>query len=152
MAINKEILNSDLGDDRAIEILQNARGNISLIVAKNKSEPDNLTTSNYSSFYNLSNLVPNDKSLNNLNLSSNSINESKNELELNEFLANEPGLERFSQIELIELVNTGKGLGFGILGGKSSGVLIKTILPGSISDKVCVTLAFLGSIYLCSKY
>ncbi|XP_031670448.1 multiple PDZ domain protein-like [Oncorhynchus kisutch] len=32
-------------------------------------------------------------------------------------------------IELIELENDGKGLGFGIVGGRSSGVLVKTILP-----------------------
>jgi len=34
------------------------------------------------------------------------------------------------------LMNDGTGLGFGIIGGKSTGVVIKTILPGGVSDKV----------------
>ncbi|KAM4750064.1 multiple PDZ domain protein-like isoform 2-T3 [Anableps anableps] len=33
-------------------------------------------------------------------------------------------------IEIIELTNDGKGLGFGIVGGRSTGVMVKTILPG----------------------
>ena len=65
--------------------------------------------------------------------------ESKNERELNQFFQNEPHLEKFSQIELIELVNEGKGLGFGILGGKSTGVVVKTVIPGGVSDKVCMS-------------
>ncbi|XP_015246717.1 PREDICTED: multiple PDZ domain protein-like, partial [Cyprinodon variegatus] len=33
-------------------------------------------------------------------------------------------------IEIIELTNDGKGLGFGIVGGRSTGIMVKTILPG----------------------
>ncbi|MEQ2274186.1 hypothetical protein XENORESO_015657, partial [Xenotaenia resolanae] len=33
-------------------------------------------------------------------------------------------------IEIIELINDGRGLGFGIVGGRSTGVMVKTILPG----------------------
>lgn len=40
------------------------------------------------------------------------------------------------QIETIELFNTGSGLGFGIIGGKNTGVIVKTILPGGAADKV----------------
>lgn len=41
----------------------------------------------------------------------------------------------WSQVEVIELVNDGSGLGFGIVGGRSTGVVIKSILPGGIADK-----------------
>ncbi|KAG7283062.1 hypothetical protein CRUP_012955, partial [Coryphaenoides rupestris] len=34
-----------------------------------------------------------------------------------------------SHVEIIELHNDGKGLGFGIVGGQSTGVMVKTILP-----------------------
>ncbi|XP_017281302.1 multiple PDZ domain protein [Kryptolebias marmoratus] len=38
-------------------------------------------------------------------------------------------------IEIIELTNDGKGLGFGIVGGRSTGVLVKTILPGGAAGR-----------------
>ncbi|XP_046698515.1 multiple PDZ domain protein isoform X10 [Silurus meridionalis] len=41
----------------------------------------------------------------------------------------------WTQVETIELVNDGTGLGFGIVGGKNAGVIVKTILPGGIADK-----------------
>jgi len=42
------------------------------------------------------------------------------------------------QVEIIELYNDGSGLGFGIIGSKGIGVIIKTIIPGGVSDRVCV--------------
>jgi hypothetical protein len=42
----------------------------------------------------------------------------------------------WAQIESIELDNDGSGLGFGIIGGRSTGVVIKTILPGGVADRV----------------
>ena len=39
------------------------------------------------------------------------------------------------QVEVIELVNTGSGLGFGIIGGQQPGVIVKTILPGGVADR-----------------
>jgi len=39
-------------------------------------------------------------------------------------------------VETIELVNDGSGLGFGIVGGKTTGVIVKTILPGGVADQV----------------
>lgn len=43
----------------------------------------------------------------------------------------------WTQVQLIRLVNEpGIGLGFGIVGGTSTGVVVKTILPGSVADKV----------------
>lgn len=49
-------------------------------------------------------------------------------------------------METIELVNDGSGLGFGIVGGKTTGVIVKTILPGGIADQVIawVPLCFGG--------
>ena len=39
-------------------------------------------------------------------------------------------------MEVIDLVNDGTGLGFGIIGGRSTGVVVKTILPGGVADRV----------------
>ncbi|KAK5614067.1 hypothetical protein CRENBAI_011233 [Crenichthys baileyi] len=38
-------------------------------------------------------------------------------------------------IEIIELINDGRGLGFGIVGGRSTGVMVKTILPGGAAGR-----------------
>nr|XP_033771937.1 inaD-like protein isoform X2 [Geotrypetes seraphini]XP_033771938.1 inaD-like protein isoform X2 [Geotrypetes seraphini]XP_033771939.1 inaD-like protein isoform X2 [Geotrypetes seraphini]XP_033771940.1 inaD-like protein isoform X2 [Geotrypetes seraphini]XP_033771941.1 inaD-like protein isoform X2 [Geotrypetes seraphini]XP_033771942.1 inaD-like protein isoform X2 [Geotrypetes seraphini] len=37
--------------------------------------------------------------------------------------------------EDIELINDGSGLGFGIVGGKSSGVIVRTIVPEGLADR-----------------
>uniref|UniRef100_A0A3B3RT09 PATJ crumbs cell polarity complex component n=1 Tax=Paramormyrops kingsleyae TaxID=1676925 RepID=A0A3B3RT09_9TELE len=44
------------------------------------------------------------------------------------------GVQR-RHVEIVELVNDGTGLGFGIVGGRSTGVIVKTILPGGIADQ-----------------
>uniref|UniRef100_A0A8C8GF18 Multiple PDZ domain protein n=1 Tax=Oncorhynchus tshawytscha TaxID=74940 RepID=A0A8C8GF18_ONCTS len=41
----------------------------------------------------------------------------------------------WNHVETMELVNDGTGLGFGIVGGKTTGVIVKTILPGGIADQ-----------------
>ncbi|KAL3993909.1 PDZ domain (Also known as DHR or GLGF) family protein [Acanthocheilonema viteae] len=42
----------------------------------------------------------------------------------------------WTEVQIIHLPNIpGIGLGFGIVGGTSSGVVVKTILPGSVADK-----------------
>ncbi|KAG9346900.1 hypothetical protein JZ751_005827 [Albula glossodonta] len=41
----------------------------------------------------------------------------------------------WQHVENIELVNDGTGLGFGIVGGKTTGVIVKTILPGGVADQ-----------------
>ncbi|XP_066576476.1 multiple PDZ domain protein isoform X3 [Amia ocellicauda] len=41
----------------------------------------------------------------------------------------------WQHMETIELVNDGTGLGFGIVGGKTTGVIVKTILPGGVADQ-----------------
>lgn len=40
------------------------------------------------------------------------------------------------QIYHIELENDGSGLGFGIIGGRSTGTMVKTILPDGVAGKV----------------
>jgi len=42
----------------------------------------------------------------------------------------------WTQVEVITLVNDGSGLGFGIIGGKSTGVVVKTILAGGVAERV----------------
>ncbi|XP_077294875.1 multiple PDZ domain protein-like [Arctopsyche grandis] len=41
----------------------------------------------------------------------------------------------WAQVEVIELQNDGGGLAFGIIGGRSTGVVVKTILPGGVADR-----------------
>ncbi|CAF0743296.1 unnamed protein product [Rotaria sordida] len=41
----------------------------------------------------------------------------------------------WTQIEVVDLINDGSGLGFGISGNQSTGVVVKAIVPGSIADK-----------------
>lgn len=41
----------------------------------------------------------------------------------------------WAQIQAIELINDGTGLGFGIIGARTSGVIVKTILAGGVADR-----------------
>ncbi|PAA80348.1 hypothetical protein BOX15_Mlig032896g2, partial [Macrostomum lignano] len=40
----------------------------------------------------------------------------------------------WTELEVIDLANDGSGLGFGIIGSKSTGVVVRTILPGGVAD------------------
>ncbi|XP_036208779.1 inaD-like protein isoform X4 [Myotis myotis] len=46
-----------------------------------------------------------------------------------------PETIRWGHIEDVELINDGSGLGFGIVGGKASGVVVRTIVPGGLADR-----------------
>ncbi|XP_032695643.1 inaD-like protein [Lontra canadensis] len=46
-----------------------------------------------------------------------------------------PETVHWGHIEDVELINDGSGLGFGIVGGKSSGVVVRTIVPGGLADR-----------------
>uniref|UniRef100_A0A8C1WR63 InaD-like protein n=1 Tax=Cyprinus carpio TaxID=7962 RepID=A0A8C1WR63_CYPCA len=50
--------------------------------------------------------------------------------------------EVWGHVEEIELVNDGSGLGFGIVGGKATGMVVRTVLPDSVADKVCVCIFY----------
>ncbi|XP_063831184.1 patj homolog [Ostrinia nubilalis] len=41
----------------------------------------------------------------------------------------------WAQVEVVELTNDGNGLGFNLVGGRSTGVVIKYVLPGGIAEK-----------------
>lgn len=49
---------------------------------------------------------------------------------------------QWQHVETIELVNDGTGLGFGIVGGKTTGVIVKTIIPGGVADQVIALVYF----------
>ena len=51
-------------------------------------------------------------------------------------------------IETVELHNDGSGLGFGIVGGRSTGVIVKTILPRGVADRVCTCIERLTNSYV----
>uniref|UniRef100_A0A8C0QSN5 PATJ crumbs cell polarity complex component n=1 Tax=Chelonoidis abingdonii TaxID=106734 RepID=A0A8C0QSN5_CHEAB len=42
---------------------------------------------------------------------------------------------QWGHVEEVELINDGSGLGFGIVGGKSNGVVVRTIVPGGLADR-----------------
>ncbi|XP_044054877.1 inaD-like protein isoform X2 [Siniperca chuatsi] len=44
-------------------------------------------------------------------------------------------MDQWGHVEEIELVNDGSGLGFGIVGGKTTGVVVRTLIPNSVADK-----------------
>nr|XP_020645546.1 inaD-like protein [Pogona vitticeps] len=46
-----------------------------------------------------------------------------------------PEMVQWGHVEEVELINDGSGLGFGIVGGKSIGVVVRTIVPGGLADK-----------------
>ena len=41
----------------------------------------------------------------------------------------------WTELEIIDLLNDGSGLGFGIIGNKSTGVVVRTILAGGAADR-----------------
>ncbi|XP_072517234.1 inaD-like protein isoform X2 [Salminus brasiliensis] len=43
--------------------------------------------------------------------------------------------KQWGHMEEIELMNDGSGLGFGIVGGKAAGVVVRTLVPNSVADK-----------------
>jgi hypothetical protein len=42
----------------------------------------------------------------------------------------------WAQVEVIDLIKDGSGLGFENTGGRSDGVVVQTVLPGGVADKV----------------
>ncbi|XP_070602147.1 inaD-like protein isoform X2 [Erythrolamprus reginae] len=49
--------------------------------------------------------------------------------------ANVPEMVNWGHTEEVELINDGSGLGFGIVGRKTSGVVVRTIVPGGLADR-----------------
>jgi hypothetical protein len=42
----------------------------------------------------------------------------------------------WAQVEVIDLINDGSGLGFEITGGRSDGVVVQTVQAGGVADRV----------------
>ncbi|XP_071131122.1 multiple PDZ domain protein-like isoform X15 [Mytilus edulis] len=99
----------DLSHHEAIRILQSAQGLVQLVVARGQ----------YPNQQGDPPPSPHKQQLSNVQ------SEGSADMVLN---------TEWTQIEVIDLINDGTGLGFGIIGGRSTGVVVKTILPGGIAD------------------
>ncbi|KAK6624471.1 hypothetical protein RUM44_011330 [Polyplax serrata] len=110
LAIDGQPLDSNISHQQAISILQKARGLVELVVARGAEEG----TQQIPSPVARSPSVVSDSS------------KAGSDMVLN---------TEWSQVEVIDLVNDGSGLGFGIIGGRSTGVVVKTILPGGVADR-----------------
>ncbi|NXU56919.1 MPDZ protein, partial [Turnix velox] len=104
LAINGQALDQTITHQQAISILQKAKDNVQLVVARG-SLPQIISP-----------VVSRSPS------AASTISAHSNPV-------------HWQHVETIELVNDGSGLGFGIVGGKSTGVIVKTILPGGVADK-----------------
>ncbi|XP_065205069.1 multiple PDZ domain protein-like isoform X4 [Planococcus citri] len=105
LAIDGQPLDTNVSHQQAIAILQQARGVVELVVAR----PNEASATHSPS---PSALSDTSKTGSDMVLTSD-----------------------WAQVEVIDLINDGSGLGFGIVGGRSTGVVVKTILPGGVADK-----------------
>jgi hypothetical protein len=44
----------------------------------------------------------------------------------------------WAQVQVIDLIHDGSGLGFENMGGRSDGVVVQTVLPGGVADRVSI--------------
>ncbi|XP_032978740.1 multiple PDZ domain protein isoform X4 [Rhinolophus ferrumequinum] len=104
LAINGQALDQTITHQQAISILQKAKDNVQLVVARG-SLPQLISP-----------VVSRSPS------AASTISAHSNPV-------------HWQHVETIELVNDGSGLGFGIVGGKATGVIVKTILSGGVADQ-----------------
>ncbi|XP_071437691.1 multiple PDZ domain protein isoform X2 [Pithys albifrons albifrons] len=104
LAINGQALDQTITHQQAISILQKAKDNVQLVVARGTFP------------HLISPVVSRSPS------AASTVSAHSNPV-------------HWQHMETIELVNDGSGLGFGIVGGKSTGVIVKTILPGGVADQ-----------------
>ncbi|NXJ98122.1 MPDZ protein, partial [Corythaixoides concolor] len=104
LAINGQALDQTITHQQAISILQKAKDNVQLVVARG-TFPQLISP-----------VVSRSPS------AASTVSAHSNPVQ-------------WQHVETIELVNDGSGLGFGIVGGKSTGVIVKTILPGGVADQ-----------------
>lgn len=119
LAIDGKQLDSGVSHQQAIGVLQQTSGEVELIVARGgipRSRNLSRTTSGASSMLSR---TPSDVS----SVSHTSVTVPAGDG------------ENLRHIETVELHNDGSGLGFGIVGGRSTGVIVKTILPGGVADR-----------------
>lgn len=119
LAIDGKQLDSGVSHQQAIGVLQQTNGQVELIVARGgipRSQHLSRTTSGASSM--LSRTPSNVSSVSHTSVT----------------VPAGDG-ENLRHIETVELHNDGSGLGFGIVGGRTTGVIVKTILPGGVADR-----------------
>lgn len=104
LAINGQALDQTITHQQAISILQKAKDNVQLVIARG-SLPQLINPI----------ISRSPSAASTVSAHSNPVH--------------------WQHVETIELVNDGSGLGFGIVGGKSTGVIVKTILPGGVADQ-----------------
>ncbi|KAM6301609.1 multiple PDZ domain protein [Podargus strigoides] len=104
LAINGQALDQTITHQQAISILQKAKDNVQLVVARG-TFPQLISP-----------VVSRSPS------AASTVSANSNPV-------------HWQHVETIELLNDGSGLGFGIVGGKSTGVIVKTILPGGVADQ-----------------
>uniref|UniRef100_A0A8D2N0W0 Multiple PDZ domain protein n=1 Tax=Zonotrichia albicollis TaxID=44394 RepID=A0A8D2N0W0_ZONAL len=104
LAINGQALDQTITHQQAISILQKAKDNVQLVVARGTFPQI------------ISPVVSRSPS------AASTVSAHSNPV-------------HWQHVETIELVSDGSGLGFGIVGGKSTGVIVKTILPGGVADQ-----------------
>ncbi|XP_074644065.1 multiple PDZ domain protein-like isoform X4 [Tubulanus polymorphus] len=105
LAINEQLLDAKISHQDAIRILQGASGQVELVVARGS-----ILSSGGADDPDKQNATSGESYSDMLNT-------------------------EWTQLEVIDLQNDGSGLGFGIIGGKSTGVVVKTILPGGVADR-----------------
>ncbi|XP_048584388.1 multiple PDZ domain protein [Nematostella vectensis] len=118
LSIDGQQLDSGISHEEAIVLLQKTRGEVELIVARG-GIPRTGTSRTTSGASSVISRTPSNVSL---------VSDASTTIPADDGT-------HWRQIETIDLHNDGTGLGFGIIGGRSSGVSIKTILPGGVADK-----------------
>ncbi|XP_063985120.1 patj homolog [Diachasmimorpha longicaudata] len=159
LAIDGQPLDSNISHEQAISILQKARGIVELVVARSNQDPVPPHAASEASTPTLVASEPDQKdhqpekdwSTASTVQSSKSNQSSHPQAPPHESLPIERSPSAVSdtsktgsdmvlntewaQVEVINLINDGSGLGFGIIGGRSTGVVVKTILPGGVADR-----------------
>lgn len=130
MAIDRHIFTSDLSHDDAINILQRANGVIQLVVARveplgNQSRDDLLADPSAG------------EGISEFTVKRTPSEASDSSKDSHDMVLN----TEWTQIECLELESDGSscGFGFGIVGGRSSGVIVKSIVPGGPASKVNIS-------------
>lgn len=113
LAIDGQPLDSNITHFQAINILQKARGWVELVIAHYDCPPTHPSP--------ITSPSPVDRPPSAVSDGSKAGSDMLN--------------TEWAQVEVIDLINDGSGLGFGIIGGRSTGVVVKTILPGGVADR-----------------
>ncbi|XP_071445203.1 patj homolog [Hetaerina americana] len=163
LAIDGQPLDSNISHHQAISILQKARGLVELVVARNAPSATGESTTVVSLQQHLptatttvahppsssppppppprsptptSGTPASSSSLLQQTLPAATIERSPSAVSDGSKAGSEMVLNtEWAQVEVIDLLNDGSGLGFGIIGGRSTGVVVKTILPTGVADR-----------------